>query len=68
MLKLGVIVGPGENVLVRNLDMRLGEQRHPGVWSLLCDTSQLISSCAKLILYLQLNPGQLTVFSSGDDR
>lgn len=46
MVELGIIVGPGENVLVGYLDMRLGEQRHVEVWSLLCGTVHPISSSA----------------------
>jgi hypothetical protein len=65
MVKLRIIVGPGENVLVWDFDVFPGEQRHLEVWSLLCGTVCPISSCAKLILYLHVNPGQLTVFGSG---
>jgi hypothetical protein len=64
MIKLGIIVGPGQNVLVWDFDMFLGEQRHLEVWSLLCGTAHPISSCAKLIFFLHVNPSQLTVFGS----
>jgi hypothetical protein len=64
MIKLGIIVGPGQNVLVWDCDIFLGEQRHLKVWSMLCGTAHPISSCAKLILYLHVSPSQLTVFGS----
>jgi hypothetical protein len=64
MIKLGIIVGPGQNVLVWDCDIFLGEQRHLKVWSMLCGTAHPISSCARLILYLHVSPSQLTVFGS----
>lgn len=62
MVELRVVIGPRENVLVGYFDVLFGEERHLEVSSLLCRTIHSTSSCANLILYLQLGPGQLTVF------